>query len=53
MPRNAAEVVTVLKDVFAARQFTHRLANTRVNWIQIDPAEATKRIIRFLESLKG
>ena len=52
MPRNAAEVVAVLKDVFASRQFMRRLANTSVNWIQVDPIEATQRIIGFLESLK-
>ena len=52
-PRNSAEVVAVLNDVFASRQFMRRLANTRVNWIQVDPSRATKRIIGFLESLQG
>ena len=40
MPGNAAEVVTMLKDVFASRQFMRRLANTRENWIQIERKEA-------------
>ncbi len=52
-PRDIADVVAVLKDVFASRQFMRRLANTRVNWIRVDPTMATQRIIGFLESLRA
>ena len=50
-PKSKEEIVTVLKDVFASRQFMRRLANARANWLQIEPGKATAKIIRFLESL--
>ena len=50
-PVNMAGTVEVLKDVFASVQFMRRLESARANWLQIEPAEATARIIRFLESL--
>jgi predicted nucleotidyltransferase component of viral defense system len=50
-PTNKAEIVSVLKDVFASRQFMRRLASARANWLQIEPDKATSTIIRFLETL--
>ena len=50
-PKNKDEIVTVLKDVFASRQFMRRLASARANWLQIEPGKATAKIIRFLEAL--
>lgn len=50
-PTNKDEIVSVLKDVFASRQFMRRLANARANWLQIAPDKATASIIRFLETL--
>jgi len=50
-PTNIAEIVGVLRDVFASLQFMRRLSSARANWLQIEPAKATARIIRFLESL--
>ncbi len=50
-PQSSKDVVAVLKDVFASRQFMRRLANARANWIQVDPSKATARIIKFLDSL--
>ena len=50
-PKNKDEIVTVLKDVFASRQFMRRLASARANWLQIEPEKATTKIIRFLETL--
>ena len=50
-PANVAEVIAVLSDVFASRQFMRRLESARANWLQIDPVKATERIMRFLKSL--
>ena len=50
-PTNIGEVIAVLSDVFASRQFMRRLESARANWLQIDPVNATERIMRFLESL--
>ena len=50
-PRNKDEIVSVLKDVFASRQFMRRLASARANWLQIEPDRATAAIICFLETL--
>ena len=50
-PENKNEIVAVLKDIFASRQFMRRLTNSRANWLQIEPAKATASIIRFLETL--
>ena len=50
-PRSKDEIIDVLKDVFASQQFMRRLANARANWLQIEPAKATMRIMSFLESL--
>ena len=50
-PKNKDEIVTVLKDVFASRQFMRHLASARANWLQIEPEKATAKIIRFLETL--
>lgn len=50
-PTNVTEVIAVLSDVFASRQFMRRLESARANWLQIDPVHATERIMRFLESL--
>ena len=50
-PTNVNDVVEVLKDVFASKQFMRRLASAKANWLQIEPAKATMRIIQFLESL--
>lgn len=50
-PADKGEVVAVLKDVFASRQFMRRLASARFNWLQIEPEKATAKIIRFLEAL--
>ena len=50
-PTNVGEVIVVLSDVFASRQFMRRLESAKANWLQIDPVKATERIMRFLESL--
>lgn len=50
-PTNKSEIIAVLKDVFASRQFMRRLASARANWLQIEPDKATAAIIRFLETL--
>lgn len=50
-PTNICEVISILRDVFASRQFMRRLASVRANWLQIDPIKATARIMQFLESL--
>ena len=50
-PTNKDEIVAVLKDVFASRQFMRRLASARANWLQIEPDEAAASIVRFLESI--
>ena len=50
-PTNKDEIIVVLKDVFASRQFIRRLASARANWLQIEPDKATAAIIRFLETL--
>ncbi len=50
-PTNNGEIIAVLKDVFASRQFMRRLASARANWLQIEPDKATAAIIRFLETL--
>ena len=50
-PTNRDEIVSVLKDVFASRQFMRRLASARANWLQIEPDRATAAIICFLETL--
>lgn len=50
-PTNKDEIIAVLKDVFASRQFMRRLASARANWLQIEPDRATAAIIRFLETL--
>ncbi len=50
-PRSSEEVVVVLKDVFASRQFMRRLANVKANWLQVDPSKVTDRILQFIEAL--
>ena len=50
-PTNIGEIITVLRDVFASKQFMRRLSSARANWLQIAPAKATVRILQFLESL--
>lgn len=50
-PTNILEVISVLKDVFASKQFMRRLASARANWLQIEPSQAITRIIQFLKSL--
>ena len=50
-PTNIDEIISVLKDVFASKQFMRRLASAKANWLKIAPAKATARIIQFLESL--
>ncbi len=50
-PTNINEVLDVLRDVFASRQFMRRLASAKANWLQIEPERATTRIIQFLKSL--
>lgn len=50
-PTNIGETITVLRDVFASKQFMRRLSSARANWLQIAPEKATVRILQFLESL--
>ena len=47
-PTNKGEVVEVLKDIFASRQFMRRLASAKANWLQIEPSKATADLIQFL-----
>ena len=50
-PTNIGGIISVLRDVFASKQFMRRLASAKANWLQIAPAKATAHIIQFLESL--
>lgn len=46
-----ASISSRLRRIFASSAFAQRLSSARANWLQIEPATATARIIRFLESL--
>ena len=50
-PTSIGEIITVLRDVFASKQFMRRLSSAKANWLQIAPAKAAVRILQFLESL--
>lgn len=50
-PKTRAEVVAVLKDVFASRVFMRRLASAKANWVQVNPEVATKELVNFVASL--
>jgi len=43
-------VMESLSITFSSRQFLRRLRDAKVNWLQIDPAEATGAVFSFLEN---
>jgi len=47
-PTSKDEVIDVLKDVFASKQFIRRLASAKANWLQMEPSKAIERIMQFL-----
>ena len=46
--RGAEDIVRRLSRVFADRGFMATLANPRMNWLQMSPHEATKRLLTFV-----
>lgn len=46
--RGAEDIVRRLSRVFADRGFMATLANPRMNWLQMSPQEATKRLLTFV-----
>jgi len=42
-------VLNALKITFGSRQYLRRLQDAKVNWLQIDPQEATGSVAAFLE----
>lgn len=50
-PKNIHDIVAVLTDVFASRQFMRRLSTTKANWLKADPSAVAIRLIDFLKTL--
>lgn len=46
-----AEMLDILKDVFASKAFMRRLGSVTANWLEISPEMATSTIVKFLESV--
>ena len=49
--RRKDELLAVLRDVFASKSFIRRLGSVTANWLELDPVDATGRIVEFLGSL--
>ena len=52
LEKNIDEIISRVSKVFSDKNYLARLSHRRSNWLEIEPQEATKRLLEFLRSLK-